>query len=190
MSEIDHIIDMDGFTVDGGKTFLCKEMALINVCDGWHELVTFRLNRNFHSLSDADKKSVWYVKNFVHGIPFKDFGCEKYDQIEIFNVIKNFTRDFANPMIAYKGGCFERDILRQMKIRYINLETIGCPKYDILINDPTHKIPHIPCPLHCWVPHKKNVKTKPYHCSLNEVRTFRSWLNNTKFLNTGKISKR
>lgn len=75
MTQITHIIDMDGFIVD--KQFLCKELAIVNVCDGSFKLAEFRLELNFHDLSDADKKSAWYVSNFIHGIPFKDFNNEE-----------------------------------------------------------------------------------------------------------------
>lgn len=174
MEQITHIVDMDGFIVD--KIFLCKELSIIDVRDGSYEHATFQLGKSFHYLSNADKKSALYVSNFIHGIPFKDFGYEKYRQDQIFDVIQNFLHSCANPIVAYKGGCFERDILQKMSMKSINLEEFGCPKFDVLIQNPLYKITTEPCPLHCW--RMKKPSLKPHHCCLREVQTFRAWLNN------------
>ncbi|XP_076384533.1 uncharacterized protein LOC143263458 [Megalopta genalis] len=122
-----------------------------------------------------DRKGVWYVTNFVHGIPFKNFsGKINYRGEDIKYIIREFTRSYKNPIIGYKGGNIERDILLKIGMRLRNLEDFGCPKYDILITDPSYGKFNSPCRLHCWISKRKS--SKKYHCCLSEVRVFREWL--------------
>lgn len=104
------------------------------------------------------------MRNFTH---------EKYISEEAPGVIKDIVRDYASPVVAYKGGNVERDTLNELGIKNLNLETLGCPKYDTLIRDPLYRDHSSPCNIHIT---KSN---KTYHCSLSEVKTFRKWYKNT-----------
>ena len=39
-------------------------------------------------------------------------------------------------MVGYKGGHVEKDVLKQLNIPSLNLETVGCSKYDVLKYQP------------------------------------------------------
>ncbi|XP_076643770.1 uncharacterized protein LOC143354001 [Halictus rubicundus] len=171
MARITHIMDMDGFELSSG--FLCKELAIIDVHDGSNVLAEFRLGKTINNLSADDRRTVEYTTNCVHGIPFTDFGFESYNQGDIKSVIRNFVSDCSNPVVAYKGGHFELDILRQMRINSYNLENMECPTYDNLIKNPKYRTFDKPCRLHC----QTSLRT---HCCLNEVKTFRLWYINEK----------
>lgn len=180
---ITHILDLDGFILSSG--FLCKELALIEVASGKLLHSKFRLDCNFEQLDAIDRKRVEYVTNYVHGITFADSPDEIFSQTDVaivlFNLLRNGYHKLSNVLVGYKGGTLERDLLFKLRIPSINLETIACPKFDILFNDITYK--HLiddcatqwrdmlqNCPLH----NTKN-QTITFHCAKIEVIVFRAW---------------
>ena len=67
--------------------------------------------------------------------------------------------------VAYKGGTVEKLLLVSMNIPFLNLETLGCPKYDVLRaldNEPPET-----CGWHA-IPNK-------HHCAMTECRAFFHW---------------
>ena len=56
---------------------------------------------------------------------------------ELGSIVENFYREVqieSNLTIAYKGGHYERDLLRNLKIPSVNLECFGCPKAEKLFS--------------------------------------------------------
>ena len=51
--------------------------------------------------------------------------------------------------VAYKGGHVEKDILEQMRIPSVNLETWGCPKYELCTTPPFDCGCHFNPRFHC-----------------------------------------
>ena len=71
-------------------------------------------------------------------------------------------------MVAYKGGHLERDLLKELNIPAVNLEDLGCPKFELLTGQ--QGIDPIPDCGH----HKRSER----HCAIVECQTF--WLFLTK----------
>ena len=50
------------------------------------------------------------------------------------NLYAEFTTDHRT-RIAFKGGHIERDLLSHLHIPFLDLETLGCPKYNVVRQD-------------------------------------------------------
>lgn len=175
-----HIMDLDGFTV--GKAFLCKDMAIIPVKRNATAIsANFALGRTYDSLSRRDQTTANYLTKFLHGLHFNDLGIVELDQRDLADAIETATSDCNEPLIGYKGGHYERDILTDLGIPSVNIESIGCPKFDQLILEPKYRqsgSTKPQCRLH------KSLSTGPnkrhFHCPTYEVTVFRDWYLDTK----------
>jgi hypothetical protein len=70
-------------------------------------------------------------------------------------------------LVAYKGGVIERDLLKRLGTKEINLEILGCEKYSNLITK--YGISPVRCHYH---------NAGDYHCSRHEVQIFALFLRN------------
>jgi hypothetical protein len=108
------------------------------------------------------KYAIQYQIKNIHGLPIVTERLTKY-----FYTLEEGTRfltlEFmANAdLVAYKGGDIERDLLNNMGIRCINLEILGCPKYEVLLSK-------YGIVTECCTYHNKG----SYHCSKHEVKVF------------------
>lgn len=186
---VTHILDLDGFFVENG--FLCKELALIEV--GTNRLLSeqFRLGRSFDQLSDADKTSVAYVSAQIHHIPFTD--DPEYDRLqqqEVLYTLHQFLStsyyEMQDIVVGYKGGTLELILLHMLKVNSLNLECIGCPKFDHLMRMPVYRsliddamcdLEQIDCPLHRRynLEDRDDQRSRYPHCAKHEVCVFRRW---------------
>ena len=81
------------------------------------------------------------------------------------DIVKEF---FSEPdaLVAYKGGHFEKDLLRRVGIPSINLESSGCPKAEVLFKD----LGWVETCGHHLTPNAY------HHCPKVEVEAFAMWL--------------
>jgi hypothetical protein len=187
---VTHIMDLDGFVLHDG--FLCKEMALIEVGTGTVHYEHFRLGRRYCDLTPKDRKVVNYVSRHVHGIPFVDHSNEELEQSDIRKIVllllSNGNHELSDVVVGYKGGNLERMVLDSVGIPSVNLELIGCPKYDELMvsskydmlrsrtadqnsrNQSSHVAHAAACPLHVLFK-----QDSVAHCAKHEVVMFRRW---------------
>lgn len=151
-----------------------KELAIIDCTSGDVFRTSFRLNLRFCDLSFDDSKSVAYVTNYIHGIPFENFDSEIWMQDDVSHVISaHLKNDHDQPiLVGYKGGTIERNILRKLGFESYNLELINCPKYNDLIKDNRfNSYRNVNCNIHL------SGKIKKLHCAAEEVQVFNNWLN-------------
>ena len=79
-------------------------------------------------------------------------------------------RDCSNDertVVEYKGGHVEKDLLTKLNIPCLNLETLGCPKYDKL----RRIIPRNTLLSSCGFHADDNV----HHCPVTECHAFWCW---------------
>lgn len=165
-------MDMDGFMINR-HNFLCKEISIIAMDNNNARHEALKLGAHYNDLTPTDKRTARYVSNNIHGMFFKDYGFEKYGQEDIPHIVKTFILSHENAFIAYKGGQEEKKILNKLGLRSINLEVLGCPKFDHLIKNPNFmkiEIDTNNCRLH------RKIQNKTFHCSLLEVHVFKNWL--------------
>lgn len=189
LKTVTHVMDMDGFIID--KKFHPKEIAIV---DMQYRATRFdvRLPIEEEELTEKQRQYVKHVAENVHGMNFDN--SVKVSRFMLYpnyvvRAIQNFFETEAKlrnqrVVVAFKGGQFERTLLKSINVSFIDLENYGCPSFDYLVD----KFPHIYtssslanlfydrdwimfCDLH-------NVQTmKPVHCAIVECRAFVTWLN-------------
>lgn len=177
---VTHILDIDGFYVDKGGSFLYREMACVEIATNICYRTIFSLGRSYDSLSTQDQQQVNYVTRNIHGMLFDSDSSMDVPQADAGTVLrqmlkKSYTRN-RDTVVGYKGGNVEYSLLGQLGIRSLNLETIGCPKYnDLLVSTSKGEreifgFDRLDCGLH-------NHATRGViaHCPMSEVRCFRFW---------------
>lgn len=164
MDNITGVIDMDGFTIN--KIFYCKELACIRKGQTYATSTLFDLGLQWKDLSEKDKKAARFVERYIHKIRFTS--PPNQPTVPLFrlpDIVKEF---FSEPdaLVAYKGGHFEKDLLRRVGIPSINLESSGCPKAELLFKD----LGWVETCGHHLTPNAY------HHCPKVEVEAFAMWL--------------
>ena len=120
-------IDIDGFQTK--DTFIVREL-------GWSDGDTsscfhYTHDVRFSDLTLKDKRTANYVRYKIHGLTFRPSPREyryfqlhkqdelRYDIQELYELFA--TKD--KTLVAYKGGHIEKNILQELGIPHIDLET-------------------------------------------------------------------
>ena len=185
LRKIQFIIDLDGFQ-HGSSPFYVKEMGIVDLNKWKGKLYHFALPISKDSVVD-DKELVTYhrQKFHVHGLELKNNDSdlpEAFIAIIIEQII--LESHFNETFIAYKGGRCEKDLLEKLSARFIvNLEHLGCPKFNALfersdlkniintIRWRTSVTKRVTCGRHI-----QDRKHFHFHCPVEEVRHFAAWI--------------
>ena len=169
MNRIVGIIDMDGFTI--AKKCYCKELGVLQIGNDEGSSYHFNLGINWQDLSVKDQQQCIFVSEKIYKLRFEDPKGIPLANLE--GIVQEFyeciKRDTLST-IGYKGGHFERDLLRKLNIPSVNLEDFGCPKAEHLFD----KLAWLEtCGMH--------IGKDPYlHCPKVEVEAFGCWLKEKK----------
>lgn len=160
------VIDMDGLHLQTPRKFQCRELGYCS-WSGDAGRVAFHPLKPFFAL-DRDERRTWRkVHRDIHGLPYHPVPDREEVHVSPHAFVWQLYCDFATPhrpRVAYKGGTIEKKLLDALHLPSLNLETLGCPKYDRMVFDPTQFPP--PCGLH----------TRPtHHCALWEAYAFMCW---------------
>ena len=144
--ELCAIIDMDGHRVN--KTFQVKELAIIDAAT--------EQTRSFHFwhgslLNDQDRRTVRYVEKNIFNIPYDAYWPGVLRPAALDDIVQQLVQNIDNPVIGYKGGHVEKDLLWNLDIPSFNLEYIGCPSMKVLEPIGADCGKHPPSTLHCPV---------------------------------------
>lgn len=163
---------MDGFQIS--KKFYCKELGMLRVGEDEAFSFFFDIGLPWHSLTKQDKRTCRYVQKRIHHLPF---GVPKRVKACPITSLGTIVTDFyrcvqksAISTIAYKGGHYEKDLLEDLDIPAVNLESFGCPKAEHLFD------------ALAWL-ETCGHHTEPnayQHCAKVEVEAFGHWLANQK----------
>ena len=167
MNDICCCLDLEGFRVQG--QFVVRELGW---CDREAKRVGcfhYTSSVPYSSLNDRDRRTVVYVRQHVTGLPFYPGPKERALGVHAQNQVKDdmvtIWRKCQTPQayaVAYKGGTVEKELLEQLRLPSINLETLGCPKYECCT----------PSPFDCGCHDHDR-----FHCSMSECHAFMTWLN-------------
>ena len=125
----------------------------------------YRPSVPYSSLNDRDRRTVAYVQRHVTGLPYypgpreRDVHVQEQVKDDIVEIWRKCKTPFAR-VVAYKGGHVERDLLEDLRIPSVNLETLGCPKYEQCT----------PLSFDCRC-HDRALS----HCSMSESYAFMHW---------------
>ena len=158
------VIDMECFCVDG--VYRCRELGFCSWRgDSGHVAVT-PAKRRCH-LTTKEKQQVHFLTREIHGLSYTPDKRE-FQTVSVRNYLQKLYAEFSTEQrrrIAFKGGHVEKDLLVSSNIPYLDLESIGCPKYDIL----RQRLPNADetCGWHA-MPNK-------HHCAMAECKAFFAW---------------
>lgn len=141
-----YIIDMDGFVVSDcpERSFLCKELGVVDLERRLGFLFRFRLHRTKKSLKKlgpinkkgkrvgSDRTSCWWNQQFKHGLEFKDYRGD-FNQRSLDTIVGDLVNHCnANGLtIGYKGGTYESNLLDRLECNsHYDIAKLGCPKFD------------------------------------------------------------
>ena len=160
-------IDLDGFRVQG--QFQVRELGW---CDWERKRVgcyRYAPSIPWSHLNAVDKRTVYYVQTYVTGLSYYPSRRERdvREQSQVKEDIVTIWRTCQTPQhqhVAYKGGHVERDLLDELRLPSLDLELVGCPKYEQCT----------PLPFNCG--HHDHT----LHCSMSEAFAFMHWFHTTK----------
>lgn len=92
----------------------------------------------YTELMPSQQKQAAFVMGRIHGMPFFSTHFENaqpqeqlaQDVVDLYQLY--MTAD--KPVIAYKGGHIERNLLNELDLRSVALEAFGCPKVQDLMH--------------------------------------------------------
>ena len=123
------IIDLDGYRIRSG--FIARELGVYSLKDGSLSWM-FDNPLPFFYLDKKDQRTCHYVYRHVHGLPWQTRSQEKaHPQHMVKPIVDTLYRSCRTPerwLVAYKGGCLEKNLLNELQIPCVNLEDFGCLK--------------------------------------------------------------
>ena len=133
------ILDLEGFFIN--KTFHVRELGYYT-WNGEHSRHAFSIPIPYKTLHDKDKRTVNFVCRKNHGLAYQPCAPEIFQDPRILGpLVKDIHQEYSEraqssegkrTVVGYKGGHVEKDLLQKLNILSLNLETLGCPKYDDL----------------------------------------------------------
>ena len=126
------ILDLEGFFLN--KTFHVRELSYYS-WNEQHGRHAFFIPVPHETLNNKDKRTVDFVKTKIHGLTYRPTPEEHFQNPLILGILvqtlyDNYKTDKRN-VVGYKGGHIEKDLLQKLNIPSLNLETLGCPKYNV-----------------------------------------------------------
>jgi len=154
------ILDMDGFRIK--NEFRCKELGMLVLEEDpaiWSNL--FYSADVILSMTAQDwRQHDFILKKNIYDIPITQRDSFSIKMEKVPEVVRDLYPGFGT--VAYKGGHIEKDLLKTMGIPSLNIESLGCPKADVLA-------PMFPEARQCGL-HNKG------HCPRQEVILFAKWI--------------
>ncbi len=201
LEDVDAILDCDGFELAGVDTtktsvsphiaripgqrkavFLCREMAIAILKD--HEPFISK-NAFFEmptiNLAPQHCRTIEFGKR-LHDLPWRTQYMERIvhpqKQLEAvmrqwYEIVKETSRK-TQPVVAYKGGHYECDLLTVMNIPTCNIEQWDCPK----VEEVAARFPQVQPKVHiCYQGNHSYAKDlAAVHCPKFEVALFAEFL--------------
>ena len=126
------VIDMECFRVDGNPR--CRELGYCS-WRGDSGRVAISPWKPQHRLTKEEKQQANFLTREIHGLSYTPDKRESAQHHSVKLYVVQLYAEFATDhrrRVAFKGGPIERDLLTDSNIPFLDLETLGCPKYDHL----------------------------------------------------------
>ena len=163
------ILDLEGFFIN--KRFHVRELGYVT-WNGGHGRHAFSIPIPYETLKDQDKRSVSFVCRKIHGLTYQPTRAEQVQNPLVIGILVQqiyqesckFSKG-QRTVVGYKGGHVEKDLLEKLNIPSLNLEIMGCPKYDVLKTQFNSLLPS--CGFH--------KDDSIHHCPVQECHAFWKW---------------
>ena len=162
------IVDLEGFHLSARqgrpKEFVVRELGwcvwpgLGSMSCGFKH---YYPKDKYHRLPLRDRRTVNYVRDHIHGLSYDPSRKEHArSQGQVTKDLQELYKTYSTPernRVAYKGGHVEKDLLAKLGIPSLDLETVGCPKFESLnrlttvgscghhLNPLRHHCPRVEC---------------------------------------------
>ena len=163
------ILDLEGFFIN--KKFHGRELGYVT-WNGDHGRHAFSLPIPYETLQDQDKRTVDFLCHKIHGLKYQPSRQERFQNPLVIGIlVKQIYEDSSKSskgqrtVVGYKGGHVEKVLLEKLNILSLNLEIMGCPKYDVLRTQFDSLLPS------CGF-HKDDTI---HHCPVTECHAFWKW---------------
>ena len=138
MDSICMVIDLEGFQLskDSGAAFLVREFGWCK----WDRTLTGNIHFDhgwrWRDLSKKDQRTVSYAIDRVHGLSYKPGAHEhSLPMSTLPDLVMELHAKFSTPermIVAYKCGIQEKFLLYKLGLPCLDLEDLGCPRFDQL----------------------------------------------------------
>ena len=157
------VIDIEGYFFN--NKFHPREVGWCNYSMTEHYSLHYFIREPYPKGDSKSCKTIGYQYNHCHGLSFKaNYKCRKPERLRD-DILAIYARQPKNrPVVAYKGGHIEKDLLDSLGLPSCDLEIYGCPKFEMLRDYSTvQQCGH----------HKDSSK---HHCPVVETACFMTWL--------------
>lgn len=135
-------IDLEGFYIP--PTFHVREMGWCDHTGQHHGSLHYDPGLQWTKLTAEQHRHIWHVIRHIHGLslhpPLNPLVGERIHPYHPVQALRDHVYTLylqhATPqrnVVAYKGGHFERDLLKELRIPSLDLEEHGCPKFNDML---------------------------------------------------------
>ena len=168
------VIDLEGFQLSkgSGAAFLVREFGWCK----WDRIMSgntqFDHDWRWRDLSKKDQRTISYYIERIDGMSFKPGTHEHSLPVSTLpDVVMELHNKFSTPerlVVAYKGGIQEKLLLDKLGLPYLDLQDLGCPQFDQLVDEPGRR--RHDCSHHLHM--RPDIVP---HCSEEECYQFVTW---------------
>lgn len=154
------IIDLSGSLVNG--TFITREFGCVGMGRRYQVPESFLFDYKPYMIDMADMKVSSHKKKTKYRPELKFYDVNDLDDhvVRFYQAVKTKEKN----IVGFKGGHCEWDLLVDLDIPHVNIEEMGCPRYEDLSCE---RFDRLACPYH---------RNNGYHCPKAEVAAFKYWL--------------
>ena len=142
------VIDIEGISLSKNRVDLstgyyssihnCIRKIAFLFWDNSIQIYEFSPCVTYSDLHKKEKLSFNYCRRSIHGLSFIPFRCNG-KCVDSLKLIQNLFRDKKVNIVLFKGGNLEKDLCHDLDIDWVDLETLGVPKYQGKHN-PLHEV--------------------------------------------------
>ena len=121
-------IDLEGFHLQQG--FVCRELGYCDWTQRFSGVHHFNPPLRYDTLTIKDRITAQWVMRNIHGLPFHPpAAAEAYPHSLLAVTVQALYDRFRTKtryLVVFKGGHVEKDLLKQLGIPHLDLESHGC----------------------------------------------------------------
>ena len=120
------LIDIEGIQIS--KDHICTRLLYMLSKDGWtSKTIEFIPCESLDKIDSKYQHAYKFCKRNIHGLEFDPL--EPSLQCgDAAREVKRFSEFCNSSLVLYKGGIIEKRLCESIKMRYLDIETLGAPR--------------------------------------------------------------
>lgn len=167
LNSVGCIISTEGFLLD--SKFHLKELGVMFTYKNVWRKFRFSLGK-FKDLNPKLQLCANWTTRNIHGMKYANHRGElaSIKLLEILKALKKeCDKEASKPIIGYRGGYLEKQILDTCSIPHLDLQLLGCPKFNELFSGQRFGV-------ECKIHDHCNPNVVP-HCPVVKCIYFKNW---------------